>query len=199
MSARTVLGIAAVVGGLVLSRRAEPPGTGGPETPSGSASRLLGPLADIAADVRWFQVERALRDGLPTRAILSAERAVTLAPEDVLGWTRYASLVGTHLGSPETEPDPATRLAWVRAAQRIYARGAAAVADATELHLAEAALLVSRVDTDPDLPWPDGPSEPWRLAAEAFDRATRHAPHAAELAAAARRFAAEATDSTEDP
>ena len=189
-------GVALVVTALWLSRLGTPA-----DTPNGStdevraplAPKLLGPLAGIVSDLFWFAAQRSIAIGEFERAIVLAERAVEFAPRQTLGWERYGSLVGTLLASPESEPDPALRLAWVRAALDIFERGQALSDDPGRLALARAVLLLSRADVDPDLPWPRGPAEPWELAAEAFDTAAdfRSHPLARELAREAKNAARE--------
>ena len=146
-------------------------GRTGREARSSSAGpvRLLGPFADIAKDITWIAVQRALAAGEDSRAIVLAERAVALAPHDSFGWERYGTLVGTLMASPASEEDPAVRLVWVHAALEIFERGQAHCDSPAGLARTRALYLLSRGQSDPELPWPGGPADPWELAAEAFE------------------------------
>lgn len=135
--------------------------------------RLLGPFADLAKDITWIAAQRAIVAGEESRAILLAERAVSLDPRDGFGWERYGTLVGTLLASPASEEDPAVRLAWVRAALEIFERGQERCDSPASLARIRAFYLLTRAQSDPELPWPGGPSEPWELAAEAFEASAR--------------------------
>ncbi len=136
---------------------------------SSSPARLLGPFADLAKNITWIAAQRALVAGEESRAIVMAERAVSLAPRDGFGWERYGTLVGTLMASPASEEDPAVRLAWVRAALEIFERGQARCDSPASIARTRALYLLSRAQSDPELPWPGGPAEPWMLAAEAFE------------------------------
>lgn len=177
------VGLVLIAAGLALGR-----GASDAERET-TASRLLGPFAGLASDATWYAAQNALLNGEIARAVVLAERAVGLAPAETFGWERYAAIVGTLLASPETEADPAVRLAWVRAALAIYDRGEAVCEDPAGLALARAVVLSSRAEIDPELPWEGGPSEPWQLAAEAFERAALAHPFAGELAERARSAA----------
>lgn len=150
---------------------------------------VLGPLAHLAAEGTWIAAQGARSAGQLERAVVLAERAVSLVPGDADGWERYGALLGGALASPEGEPDPALRLAWVQAALTVYSRGEAACDEPGPLALARAVLLLSRVEADPELPWPGGRRALLLAAADALDDASRWDPSLAELAASVRRDA----------
>lgn len=125
---------------------------GGP----GFAARALGPLAGRVAEAQWARVQLALAAGEHELALARAESALALAPHDAAGWSFVARHLALHLGSAQREPDPARRLALLRAGLAVLERGARSGADAGELARERAALLFVHAEQDPDLPWPGG-------------------------------------------
>jgi len=143
---------------------------------------VVGPLATWLASIEWVRYQSDLRAGRPAAAIRHAENALDLDPGDPEGWELLAHHLGFTLASVEREPDPAVRLAWVRAALAVLARGEARCRDPGALALAAGLVLEVHAELDPELPWPGGVAALRRAATEHFARAVRLGhPEAAPL------------------
>ncbi len=156
---------------------------------SSLAGRLLGPVAALAASVQWVRADVAFRRGRVELFLARAETALTLAPESADGWSYLAMNQAFSLASPEREPDPARRLAWVQAGLATAAEGERVASAPGELAILAGTIMVKSASLDPDLPWPGGLAAIWEAAAGHFERAGRlgyDASMCAELAAAAR-------------
>ncbi len=158
-------------------------------TSSSLAGRLLGPVAALAASVQWVRADVAFRRGRVELFLARAETALALAPESADGWSYLAMNQAFTLASPEREPDPARRLAWVRAGLTTAAEGERVASAPGELAILAGTIMVKTASLDPDLPWPGGLAAIWEAAAGHFERAGRlgyDASESANLSAAAR-------------
>ena len=163
------------------------------DVPGNALSRLLGPAASLAATVQWIRVGRAFDRGADGLAFARAETALALDPGATGGWDLLASRQALHLGSVSREPDPARRLAWLRAGLATARRGEAVAREPAALAFLAGVCLLVHAEQDPDLPWPGGAAGLWQAAAGEFERAAALGhPHADGLAASARERAAEA-------
>ena len=170
-----------------------------PATHAGSVGsslgvRLVGPIAALVASAQWVRADLAFRAGRVELFLARAQTALNLAPESAEGWRYLAWHQAYTLASPEREPDPARRVAWVRAGLATAAQGERVADRPEELALLCGLILVKLPSVDPDLPWPGGMAAAWEAAAEHFDRAQRlgfDSETAAGLSRAARNAAAE--------
>ncbi len=161
-------------------------------TSSSLAGRLLGPVAALAASVQWVRADVAFRRGRVELFLTRAETALALAPESADGWSYLAMNQAFSLASPEREPDPARRLAWIRAGLATAAEGERVALAPGELAVLAGTIMVKTAALDPDLPWPGGLTAIWEAAADHFERAGRlgfDASMSADLSAAARTAA----------
>ena len=161
--------------------------------PTGSlASRLLGPIANLAASVEWVRFELALLDGEPEVAYAHAERALALDPVSEEGWMLLAQHLAFERASAAFESDRDRRRAWIEEGLAVLTRGRTRVRHPADLEflrgvvLTHVGRLVEEGSEGPN--WPGAAPAAYRAAAEAFDRAAREGlPQAAEQAAGLRR------------
>ena len=161
--------------------------------PAGSLPlRLLGPIASAAASVQWVRVYAALSEGRTDLALARGETALELDPGATSGWLALAAHMAFERASPEREPSAERRLAWVRAALELAARGEERARDPARVALWRGLVLSKLAREDEPLAWPGGARGLWLDAAEHFERASAlGSPHGAELAANALRAADE--------
>lgn len=156
--------------------------------PGGSvAERLLGPVAELAADLQWVRTHDALRRGEVALAFARAESALALAPGATGGWLFLARYLAFDRASEEREADPERRRAAVAAALELARRGEACAREPAELALWQGLVRVKEAE-EGDLPWPGGARALLADALTDFERAAAlgHAD-GAELAAGTRR------------
>lgn len=146
--------------------------------PSARALGLIGPVAELAAEVQWVRYEGALTRGEEAHALALAESALALAPRVSAGWQHLAAHLGYDLASRTVEPDPARRRVWLAAAESTLTRGAAAAARPAELLLFHALLLASKADVDPELA-PGGKAELLARSRALFEQAAELGSHEA--------------------
>ena len=149
----------------------------GPPAPLGE--RLLGPIASLAASVQWVRFDLALRDGRFERAYARADAALALDPVSPEGWLTLGRHLVTYRASPENEPDPARRAAWIRAGLEVLAEGERESNAPGELALAQGVFLAFYVaaiagEAPRELDWPGGERGALEEAREAFGRAAGH-------------------------
>lgn len=181
--------VAALLAVAVLLGRAGP----AESAPSSLPMRLLGPVSSAAAGVQWVRVRTSMHDGRTDQALARAQLALELDPGATGGWLLICAHLAFDRASATREPDPERRLAWVRAALRLAARGERTARAPAELAQFQGLLLGQIAQADAPLPWPGGARALWLEAAEDFERSARlGARDGEELAAAARRHAAEA-------
>jgi hypothetical protein len=152
---------------------------------------LLGPFAELAAELQWVRFQGASLRGETARALELGESALALAPRTGAGWERLAAHLVYDLASREREPDLARRRAWFEAGLAVLARGVAESEDPAELLVFRALVLATKAASDPELD-PGGARELLRAAAAALDEAsalgdTRAAALAAQVRAEAER------------
>lgn len=127
---------------------------------SGLGTRLLGPLASVAASVEWVRFDRAVEAKNFTQAYAIANRALALDPASPHGWDLYAGHLIFYRGGALLEADPERRVDWIRAGLDLLAEGAAKSRAPATLHLIRGQILafyVADVASDPEaLPWPGG-------------------------------------------
>ncbi len=147
-------------------------GSSGARTGSGTRSvqRLLGPAAELLADVQWIRFTRALIRGEHDRALFHADSALALDPQATEGWDQLATHLATFHGSPERETDPRRREAWFLAGIEVTHRGAAFASDPGRLALCRGLLYVNRLQIDPDT-FPESRNALCDAALEAFEEA----------------------------
>ncbi len=166
---RAKLGI--VVGALLVAASvAIDPGRGSSDAYTTPLLRLIGPMREFAANVQWVRYQRARLHGEDERAIRAAEGALALDPGATDGWILLASHLAFFRSSVEREPDLERRRAWFRAGLQIASRGADRARDPGALHYWRAALLLSKVESDPDVA-PGGAEQLVREAKRALDEA----------------------------
>ncbi|HTF87348.1 MAG TPA: hypothetical protein VK843_02985 [Planctomycetota bacterium] len=156
------------------------------------AVRLLGPIASLAASAQWVRADLALQHGRVELFLVRARTALQLAPEDVEGWKYLARHQAMTLGSPEREPDPQRRLAWIRAGLATAAEGEGVASNPGELAYTAGLIMLKVARLDAALPWPGGLPAVWEEAASHFERAGKlglDAETAAFLTESARRTA----------
>jgi hypothetical protein len=154
--------------------------------PRACPAGLLGPIAELAAEIQWVRYEGALTRGEEARALALAESALALAPHVGAGWQRLAAHQGYDLASPALEPDLARRREWLAAAESTLERGAALVEQPAELVLFHALLLHSKAGLDPELA-AGGADELYACSATALQRAVELGSHAARAMLASPR------------
>ncbi|MEO6708797.1 MAG: hypothetical protein ABI054_04750, partial [Planctomycetota bacterium] len=160
--------------------------------PNSLAVRLLGPISSLAASAQWLRADLALQHGRVELFLARARTALQLAPEDVEGWKYLARHQAMTLGSPEREPDPQRRLAWIRAGLATAAEGEALASNPGELAYTAGLIMLKVARLDAALPWPGGIAAVWEAAAEHFERAGKlgfDAEASAFLTESARRTA----------
>lgn len=159
----------------------------------GIASRLLGPLAPIAAWIEWGRFDAAARVGDEARAWKHADRALALAPEDADGWTLLAHHAIYERANPRRTADPAERRRWVEIGLAVLARGEREARRPGRVAFKTAVVhvtLASQDDAERNLPI--SRAEAWTRAADAFERAAAAGePVAADAARIAREHALE--------
>lgn len=176
----------AAVVALALASLAWPP----PRASAPAPLLLLGPFAELCAEVQWLRFQAAQRRGEEARALELAESALALDPRASEGWQALAAHLVFDLASREREPDLARRRAAFQAGLAVLARGAERSARPQELELFRGLVLVAKAQHDPELD-PRGAPALLRAAAEAFERAAELGDErAAELAAQVRAEAA---------
>jgi hypothetical protein len=156
--------------------------------PGGSlAERLLGPVAELAADLQWVRTHDALRRGDVALAFARAESALALAPGATGGWLFLARYLAFDRASEEREVDPERRRAAVAAGLELARRGEACAREPAELALWQGLVRVKEAE-EGDLAWPGGARVLLGDAVADFERAAElgHAD-GAELAAGTRR------------
>jgi hypothetical protein len=161
--------------------------------PRALSERLLGPIADLAANVQWVRVDDALRLGRPELAYARAETALSLAPGDPAGWCYLANHFIYERASELREPDRVARARWIQAGLDVLARGEKLARDPGRVAFRRGTFFVyfALLD-DSERAWPGTRREAWLEAAAAFDRAALHGePMAAEAAAKSRLEAEE--------
>lgn len=135
------------------------------------AERLLGPIASLAASAQWVRADLAFRDGRIELFLARARTALSLAPDSAAGWHYLAWHQAFNLGSPEREPDPKRRLAWVQAGLATAAQGERSAEQPEDLAFVAGLILVKVTALDPSLPWPGGMLAAWEAAIGHFERA----------------------------
>jgi len=146
MIRRKLAATACFVLGLVLLSLSRPE-----RAPAPLTIRLLGPLAELAADVQWVRFQHAVQNGEEERALLLAGRALRLDPRATEGWKYLASHLALFLSSPEREPDRDRRAAWLRAGLEVTRRGAEHAAEPGELAMLRGIIALTKSETDPDV------------------------------------------------
>ena len=155
------------------------------------ASRLLGPLAGLAAAVEWGRFEAALRQGDEARAWIHADRALALAPEESGGWTYLAHHAVFERASPLRTQDPLERRRWIEVGLALLERGEREAHDPGPVAFRAGIVYATLASLDDGLrALPIARAEAWNRAAEAFDRAAAAGEPAAEEAARLAREAA---------
>jgi hypothetical protein len=155
----------------VLAPRRAPPPSGETAAERGLAQRLLGPIASLAASAQWVRVDLAFRAGHVELALARAEQALALDPGSPELWQGLAWVQAYTLASPEREPDPALRLAWLASGLATAAEGEARSRDPAELAVVQGMILMKVAWYDPELPWPGGARALWTEAERHFARA----------------------------
>ncbi|MEM7306694.1 MAG: hypothetical protein AAF682_08490 [Planctomycetota bacterium] len=149
----------------------------------GPARRLLGPFARLAAEIQWIRFDRARLQGRGELALAHAETALGLDPGDARGWELLAIHLALDLGTPELEPDPDRRRAWVSAGVAVAERGEKASRDPAALAFVQGYLLHVKLESDPALSWPGGAAAAWRETTAHYARAAELGYPRAEIAA----------------
>jgi hypothetical protein len=181
--------VAALAAVSLVARLRMPPG----ERAGSLPLRLLGPIASAAASAQWVRVQSALRDGRTDLALARGQTALELDPGATSGWLMLAAHMAFERASPERGPNAARRLAWVRAALELAARGEMRARDPQRIALWQGLVLSKLAREDEPLDWPGGVRGMWLAAAAHFERAEAlGSEHGAVLAANARRAAEEA-------
>ncbi len=151
---------------------------------------LLGPFAELWAQVQWLRFQAASRRGEEARALELAENALALDPRASEGWQTLAAHLVFDLAAREREPVLARRRACFQAGLAVLQRGAERSERPAELELFRGLVLVAKAESDPALD-PGGAPALLLAAAEAFERAARLGhERAAELAPQLRAEAA---------
>ena len=151
---------------------------------------LLGPFAELAAEVQWLRFHAAVTAGEEARALALAEEALALDPRASAGWQSLAAHLVFDQASPALEPDPARRRTWFAAGLAVLSRGAAQAARPQELEFFRGLVLVTKAEDDPELD-PGGARALRAAAVRAFERAAELGDaRAAELLPQARAAAA---------
>lgn len=177
----------AVIGLALVGLVARPP-----RPRAAPALALLGPVAELAAEVQWLRFHAASRRGEEARALELAESALALAPEASEGWQVLAAHLVFDLASREREPELARRRAWFEAGLALLARGVARAAQPGELELFRGLMLLGKAESDPELD-PRGAAALLSAGAEALERAAALGDaRAAELVPQVRADAARA-------
>ena len=151
---------------------------------------LLGPFAELWAQVQWLRFQSASRRGEEARALELAESALALDPRASEGWQTLAAHLAFDLAAREREPVLARRRACFLAGLAVLQRGAERSERPAELELFRGLVLAAKAESDPELD-PGGAPVLLLRAAEAFERAARLGDErAAELAPQMRAEAA---------
>lgn len=182
MSAVRCASGAAAAGLLALGLSLAPATAHGPARPA--SARLAGPFGGLLASAQWVRVQEAAASGRHGLALARAEAALALDPGSNAGWEIVAAHQGLYLASPEREPDPARRAAWLEAALATCRRGQEQARDPAGLAWFRGLLCRTRArDEVPVRP----AEELWARAARAFEEAAELGhPDAALHAASAR-------------
>ena len=106
--------------------------------------RLLGPFAELVADVQWIRFSQARQNGQTEHAFYLAESALSLNPQSTAGWELFAWHLSTHLASHERVSDPEKREAWFRAGLEVARRGSEVADDPLRLDRVRGFLLLQR-------------------------------------------------------
>lgn len=141
-----------------------------------AAERLLGPVAGLAASAAWVRFDALVHEGRYEAAYAVAERALALDPASPQGWWYYAAHLARFRASAESEPHPAERRRWLRAALDVLERGERRCARPGELALTRG-LILRRIgwleEEGAELGWPGGAAAAHAAADEALARARR--------------------------
>jgi hypothetical protein len=176
------------VAALALAPLACPP----PRERAGTPLLVLGPFAELCAQVQWLRFQAAQRRGEEARALELAESALALDPRASEGWQALAAHLVFDLASREREPELARRRACLQAGLAVLTRGVETCERPHELELFRGLVLVAKAESDPELD-PRGAPALLGAAAEAFERAAELGDErAAELALQVRDEAARA-------
>ncbi len=160
-----------------------------PAVPAPPRLWLLGPCAELVAQLQWLRFHAASRRGEEARAFELAEGALALDPRATEGWQTLAAHLVFDLASREREPDLLRRRAWFEAGLAVLERGAERAARPEELELLRGLVLFDKAGRDPELD-PRGAPALYAASAAAFERAAALGePRAAELLAQARAAA----------
>ncbi len=155
------------------------------------ASRLLGPVAPIAAAIEWGRFDAAATAGDEARAWRHADRALLLDPEDPEGWKLLAHHAVFERGSPRRSASLAERRRWVEYGIAILDRGEHEAANPGPVAFKMGIVYLALAhQEDGERTLPISRREAWTRAAEAFERAAAASePVAAEAARLAREEA----------
>ena len=137
---------------------------------------LLGPVAGLAASAEWVRFDWYVREGRYERAYAAAERALALEPSATQGWTHLASHMVFGRASLESEPQPLSRLRWIRAGLDLLKQGEQQAAVPADLAYLRGLVLAWVADLEalggPAAPgWPGGTDGARLAAADAFHSA----------------------------
>lgn len=181
---------------------APPPGSDmtSPAPRPGFGTRLLGPIANLAASIEWVRYDIALEDGDYPLAYERAERALAIDPLSPHGWDLLASHLIFTRGGALLEQDPARRVDWIEAGLEVLRRGAEASRAPASLHMVRGQILaffVAELAADPAaLPWRGGEGAALAAGIAALEQAAalghpkaHERKHQAAIAAQARAAA----------
>lgn len=112
---------------------------------------LLGPFAELAAQVQWLRFHAANLHGEGARALELAESALALDPRAPEGWQNLAAHLVFDLASREREPAVERRRVWFRAGLSVLERGAERASRPGELELFRALVLLGKAQSDPEV------------------------------------------------
>ena len=135
------------------------------------ASKLLGPVAPLAAHAEWIRFDWYVREGQFEEAYTSAERALALAPEATRGWMTLARHLIFFRASLENEPDGEQRRRWIESGLELLQRGRDRAVEPEELAYMQGLVYAYIADLESlgaDLEWPGGADRARELAAGAF-------------------------------
>lgn len=116
-----------------------------------AALRLLGPFAELGAQLQWLRFHAASRRGEEARALELAESALALDPRASEGWQTLAAHLAFDLASREREPRLERRRAWFETSLLVLSRGAERAAQPAEIELFRAVVLLAKAAGDPEL------------------------------------------------
>ena len=141
-----------------------------PRAPAPARLWLLGPFAELVAELQWLRFHVASRRGEEARALELAEGALALDPRASEGWQTLAAHLVFDLASRAREPELARRRAWFEAGLAVLAQGAERAARPAELELLRGLVLFDKAERDPELD-PLGAPALRAAAVAAFERA----------------------------